>query len=53
VKKCRRMMWMGNVARMSEKRVRSGFWLLNPKERDYVEDVSMDGRIVLRWLIKK
>jgi hypothetical protein len=36
---------------MSEK-TRRGLWL-NRRERGYMEDVGMDGRIILRWIMKK
>jgi len=38
------MRWAGHVARMGEKR--------SLKERDYLEDLSVCGRTVLRWSLK-
>jgi hypothetical protein len=32
--------------------VHTRFWWETPRERDYLEDLSTDGRI-LKWLIKK
>jgi hypothetical protein len=30
-----------------------GFWWRYLKERDHVEDKSVDGRIILRWIFRK
>jgi hypothetical protein len=45
--KPRRMRWIGHVARMGV--VFTGFWLGVPKVRDHWEDLSVRGRITLRW----
>jgi len=29
------------------------FWLENLKERDHLEDVSVDGNIILEWILRK
>jgi len=29
------------------------FWWGNLKERDYLEDLGLDGRVILRWIFKK
>jgi len=29
------------------------FWWGNPRERDYLECPGIDGRIILRWIIRK
>ena len=29
------------------------FWWGNLKERDHLEDISVDGRVILKWVIKK
>jgi hypothetical protein len=49
--KSRRMRWAGHVERMGERRgkVFTGFWLEGPKVRDHWEDLSVGGRITLRW----
>jgi hypothetical protein len=44
--KSRRMMWAGHVARTREMR-ETTFWLENVKERDYSEDLGIDGKIIL------
>jgi len=31
----------------------TGFWWGNLKERGHVEDLGVDGRIILQWIFKK
>jgi hypothetical protein len=35
---------------VGERRLRPGFWWVNLKERDNLEDVCLDGRIILKWI---
>jgi len=42
----RRMRWAGHVARIGRRReMHTGFWWGNRRERDYLEDPGVDGRI--------
>jgi hypothetical protein len=49
--KSRRMRWAGHVARMGRRDVFTGFWLEGPKARNHWEDLSVGGRITLRWTL--
>jgi len=33
--------------------IKMGFWWGNPKERDHLEDTSVDVRIILRWIFRR
>ena len=50
--KSRRMRWAGHVTRMGRGKVYTEFWWGKLRERDGLEDLSVDGRIILkevRW----
>jgi hypothetical protein len=49
--KSKRIRWTGHVARMGRGEVFTGFWLGGPKVRDHWEDLSVGGRITLRWTL--
>jgi len=53
--KLRRMRWTGHKASKRERRggVYTGFWWGNLRERDHLGDPGIDGRIVLRWILRK
>jgi hypothetical protein len=37
---------------MGKKKGAYRFWWGNPKERDHLEDLGVDGRIILKWILK-
>ena len=49
----RKMRWAEHVARMGREEVFTGFWWGNLRERDHLEDLGVDGRIILRWIFRK
>jgi len=34
-------------------KVQTGFWWGDPREGDHLEDLSIDGRIILKWIFNK
>jgi hypothetical protein len=51
--KSRRMRWAGHVTLRWGGEVSTGFWWGNLRERDHLEDPSVDGRIILNGNFKK
>ena len=51
--KSRRMRWAGHVACMGKGEVYTGFGWGNLRERDHLGDPGLDGRVILRWSIRK
>jgi hypothetical protein len=51
--KSRRIRSAGHVARIGRGEVNKEFWWENLMERDHLEDPGVDGRIILRWILKK
>jgi hypothetical protein len=49
----RRMRWAEHVARMGECRGVYRVLVENLRERDYLEETGVDGRIILRWIFRK
>jgi hypothetical protein len=47
------MRWAGHVARIGRIEVYTGFWLGNLREIDHLRDPGVDGRITLRWILRK
>jgi hypothetical protein len=49
----RRMKWAGHVARMGE--MRNAFCILvgKPERKNHSDDVGVDGRIILKWMLGK
>jgi hypothetical protein len=40
--------WAGRVCQLGKGEVHAGFWLGNLRERDHLEDVGVDKRILLK-----
>jgi hypothetical protein len=53
VMKLKRMRWAGHVARIWEKRVHTGLWWGNLRERNHLEDRGIDGKVIIRWIFRK
>jgi hypothetical protein len=53
VLKWRRMRWVSDMVQMGKREVRAGFWQGNLKERDKFENQSADGKVILKWVLKK
>jgi hypothetical protein len=45
------MKWAGHVACMGEGEKCTGFWWESPKERDHLEDLGIDERKGLGWIL--
>jgi len=44
---------MGGACRTSGRKMHTGFWWGSRRERDHLEDPSVYGRIILRWVCRK
>jgi hypothetical protein len=51
--KSRRMRWTGHVAHMGEMRNASKIWSTNLTGRDHSEDLGIDGKKILEWILGK
>ena len=53
--KLRKMRWVGHVACMGRRQAYTRFWWENLRERVYLGDPGLDGRIILalRWIFRK
>jgi hypothetical protein len=38
---------------MERRGMHIGFWLENRKERDHYENLDVDGRIILEWILER
>jgi hypothetical protein len=43
----------GEYGRNMEEKLYTGFWRGNLKEGDYLKDIGIDGKTVLRWTLKE
>jgi hypothetical protein len=50
--KSRRMRWAGHVACLGDRRGAYRVFVGDPMERDHMEDLMIDGRIILKWMFK-
>ena len=48
-----RLKWALHVERMGRTEMYTGFWRGNLKERDHLKDLGLDGRIILKWVLKR
>jgi hypothetical protein len=53
VVKSRGMRWARHVASVGERRSVHRFWWGNLRVRDHFGDPDVDGRIILRWILRK
>ena len=49
VMKSRTLLWSGYVVHMGAGEVHTGFWWGDLVNRDYVKDLGVDGKIMLKW----
>jgi hypothetical protein len=47
------MGWAGHVARLGRRESHTGFWWVELREGDYLEDIGIDGRIILKLILKE
>ena len=47
------MRWTGHVARIEKRRGRTEFWWENLGEGDLLQDLRVDGRIILKCIFEK
>jgi hypothetical protein len=40
-----------SVTEKNKKKMHSGFWFVNFKERDHLEDLGAVGKVILKWTI--
>jgi hypothetical protein len=47
------MRWVGYVARLGEKRTVYRLWQGNLKTGDQLEDLGVEGRVILNWILNR
>jgi hypothetical protein len=53
VMKSESMGWERHLARRGRGEIHTGFWCGNLTERDRVDALHVDGKIILEWILKK
>jgi hypothetical protein len=48
----RRIRWAEHVARMGRGEVRTAYWRGKLKNRSHLEDLELNGRVILKWILK-
>ena len=51
--KSRRMRWVEHIARMGERRDVYRVLVRNPEGKNHLGEQGVDGRIILRWILRK
>ena len=51
--KWRRMRWVGHVVQTGKRGMQAGFWQGNLEDKEKLEDQSADGKVILKWVLKK
>ena len=44
---------MGNVAHMGIRKLHTEIWRRNMKERKHLQELCIDGRVILKWILKE
>jgi len=44
--------WAEHIARVGTGEVHTGFWWGDPRKKKDLEDLAVDGRIILKWILK-
>jgi len=47
------MRWVGHVTSRGREDLYTEFWWANLREIDHLEDLGVDGKIILRWIFRK
>jgi hypothetical protein len=51
--KPRKMIWARNEPYTGGREMYVGFWWESQKERNHYEDLDVDGRMIIRWILEK
>jgi hypothetical protein len=47
------MRWAGHVTRVGDRRGVAGLLCGELRKRDHLEDLGVDGKIIVKWIFKK